>query len=131
MSVMYIYDLKTPQRDTLWRAVEQQKPPPVLNTTLLEEIRLHQQRQAPKPPTKYDLTLVSLLLPPISVASTPTHTSTSTSTSTTNNASSWMCAICLDNLQEKNPNNISCSTCQFCQECLFEYIKVQIEEKHT
>jgi hypothetical protein len=126
MSVMYIYDLKTPQRDTLWRAVEQQKPPPVLNTTLLEEIRLHQQRQAPKPPTKYDLTLVSLLLPPISVASTPTHTSTSTPT---NNASSWMCAICLDNLQEKNPNNISCSTCQFCQECLFEYIKVQIEEK--
>lgn len=41
----------------------------------------------------------------------------------------WTCAICLDSLSEKNPNSISCLTCQFCVPCLSAYVKIQIEEK--
>mmetsp|Transcript_4348 Transcript_4348/g.8049 ORF Transcript_4348/g.8049 Transcript_4348/m.8049 type:complete len:629 (+) Transcript_4348:38-1924(+) len=60
---------------------------------------------------------------------TATYNIVTTNTHPTPSSTDWVCAICLDSLPEKNPNSISCLTCQFCVPCLFEYVKIQIEEK--
>lgn len=93
-----------------------------LPLSVLKEIRLHQQLVS-SPPS-------SLMRVPMDNILQIVRPSSLAPPSPTEHADSqWHCAICYQNLGERNPHNISCSTYDFCTACLAQYLQVNIEEK--
>jgi hypothetical protein len=145
ISNTYMYDLVLPKKDQLWSAIvseelqrRQQRQMSALSRAVLKDIQVYnKQHKVDSSKTKSTLSFVletekhsNQQLPSTTTSVQSTSTSTALTTPTvTSPYSSWMCAICMDDLAEKNPASIPCPTCQFCTSCLSQYVKVQIEDK--
>lgn len=130
----YVYDLMPPRKDSLWSAIvtvterdkihrnNEKQHLSALSRAVLKEIQSYDKQRATncEKKTKFALVLTT---------DTATLTPGIGSHQLPHLEDSWVCAICLDALPEKNPNSVSCLTCQFCVPCLTQYVQLQIEEK--
>jgi hypothetical protein len=146
VSNTYTYDLVLPKKDILWSAIvnkehnekqqqkEQQQQLSALTQLLLSEIQQYDKHRVHKPHQQKFIIVLKDDIPPIrTLASSTDPTSSADGWNNSLYESPWTCAICLDNLPVRNPNDLSipCNTCQFCVPCMTQYLHLQIEEKTT
>lgn len=137
----YAYELQPPKRDTLFWSIisegckirKRDKQQRALFVQVLLDITNYEKNREVNLPSsrlsRGDLTPSAKVMREQPSTATSLASSPSSRENVALEPGLYTCAICLDTIPAKNPNTISCVSCQFCTPCLAQYLQAQIEDK--